>query len=175
MKLPGYVKLLLLAGLPRAARGQSPRAAGSGSAGAAPDSVSRPTSRFLWFQVDRPTKAALFSALLPGAGQIYNRKYWKLPLVYGSLGLAVGVEIHYQRRLREYIRAYDARTDNDPSTMDTGPRSSREQTKENVKAGGRSTATRVTYGSATPVWPTGCRSWMPWWMLICRTSTLVTT
>jgi len=31
-----------------------------------------------------PTKAVLFSAIFPGLGQIYNRKYWKLPLVYGG-------------------------------------------------------------------------------------------
>jgi len=31
-----------------------------------------------------PTRAILFSAIVPGLGQIYNRKYWKLPLVYGS-------------------------------------------------------------------------------------------
>jgi hypothetical protein len=31
-----------------------------------------------------PTRAIIYSAIVPGLGQIYNRKYWKLPLVYGS-------------------------------------------------------------------------------------------
>jgi len=31
-----------------------------------------------------PTRAVLYSAIFPGLGQIYNRKYWKLPLVYGG-------------------------------------------------------------------------------------------
>ncbi len=33
--------------------------------------------------------AALFSAILPGAGQAYNRKYWKMPLVYGALAISI--------------------------------------------------------------------------------------
>ena len=32
-----------------------------------------------------PKKAALYSAILPGAGQVYTKKYWKVPIIYGGL------------------------------------------------------------------------------------------
>lgn len=35
-----------------------------------------------------PSRAAFLSAMVPGLGQVYNKKYWKLPIVYGALGLA---------------------------------------------------------------------------------------
>ncbi|MBL7724771.1 MAG: hypothetical protein JNK27_11510 [Chitinophagaceae bacterium] len=38
-----------------------------------------------------PKKAALRSAILPGLGQIYNKKYWKLPIIYGALGTCTGI------------------------------------------------------------------------------------
>ncbi len=40
-----------------------------------------------------PSKAAFYSAILPGLGQIYNRRYWKLPLVYGAIGTGIYVYV----------------------------------------------------------------------------------
>ncbi|MBL0130785.1 MAG: hypothetical protein IPP43_06425 [Chitinophagaceae bacterium] len=38
-----------------------------------------------------PKVAAIRSAIFPGLGQIYNKKYWKLPIVYGALGTCAGI------------------------------------------------------------------------------------
>ncbi len=41
------------------------------------------------YDANRPARAAFYSAVLPGLGQIYNKKYWKVPIVYGAFGGSV--------------------------------------------------------------------------------------
>lgn len=53
-----------------------------------------------------PRTAVIFSLILPGAGQVYNKKYWKLPLVYGALGGIVYAASWNQGKYRIYKNAY---------------------------------------------------------------------
>lgn len=63
-----------------------------------------------------PTRAVWLSALFPGLGQVYNRRYWKLPIIVGGyLGLGYATSWNNQM-LTEYSRAYADLLDNDPST-----------------------------------------------------------
>lgn len=64
------------------------------------------------------TKRAMWLAIvLPGAGQIYNRKYWKLPIVYGGfVGCAYAMRWNNQM-YRDYSQAYLDLMDNDPNTQ----------------------------------------------------------
>lgn len=76
-----------------------------------------------------PTRAVWLSALFPGLGQIYNRRYWKLPIIVGGyLGLAYATDWN-NRMLRDYTRAYADLTDADPTTqsyMDFFPSTTKE-------------------------------------------------
>ena len=66
--------------------------------------------------VPDPNRAVWLSALCPGLGQVYNRRYWKLPLVIGGyLGLAYATSWN-NSMLTDYTRAYADITDNDPTT-----------------------------------------------------------
>lgn len=51
-------------------------------------------------------KAGFYSALFPGLGQIYNKKYWKLPIVYGAFGVSVGFIIFNQNKVNCYEDQY---------------------------------------------------------------------
>jgi hypothetical protein len=61
-------------------------------------------------------KATMYSAALPGFGQIYNRKYWKIPLVYAGFG-ALGYSLVFNiTNYNKFIKGYQDFTDNIPET-----------------------------------------------------------
>ncbi|RPD51570.1 DUF5683 domain-containing protein [Paracnuella aquatica] len=60
-------------------------------------------------KVHSPRKAAIRSAILPGWGQIYNGKYWKLPIVYGALGVSGYVFFTNIQTYRDLRFAYQAK------------------------------------------------------------------
>ena len=63
-----------------------------------------------------PSRAVWMSALFPGLGQVYNRRYWKLPIVVGAyLGLGYATSWN-NSMLDDYSRAYRDIMDNDPTT-----------------------------------------------------------
>ena len=55
-----------------------------------------------------PVKAGLYSAVLPGLGQYYNHKYWKIPVVWGAVGTGVGITLWNQKQYKRYRNAYVA-------------------------------------------------------------------
>lgn len=64
-----------------------------------------------------PVKASLYSAILPGLGQLYNKKYWKIPVVYAGFG-TLGYFISYnQSGFTKYRKAYIDYTDGLPETQ----------------------------------------------------------
>ena len=56
-----------------------------------------------------PAKAAFYSAVLPGLGQAYNKKYWKIPLVYGAMGTSLYYYSWNNRKYNQYRNAYKNR------------------------------------------------------------------
>lgn len=65
-----------------------------------------------------PKKAVILSAILPGTGQIYNKKYWKLPIVYGGLGAMVYFISFNTTEQKRFQKALELRLDDDPCTID---------------------------------------------------------
>ncbi|MGB2370566.1 MAG: DUF5683 domain-containing protein [Flavobacteriaceae bacterium] len=57
----------------------------------------------------RPTKAAFYSAVLPGLGQVYNKRYWKLPLIYGGIGASIYYYDLNNKNFKRYRNAYKRR------------------------------------------------------------------
>lgn len=67
---------------------------------------------------DKPSRAALFSAIIPGAGQFYNKRYWKIPIIYIG-GAAIGYFLlDYHKKYLLYRSSLAVLTDGDPATVD---------------------------------------------------------
>lgn len=65
-----------------------------------------------------PHKATIMSMVVPGLGQAYNKKYWKIPLVYAAIGVPLYVAMDQQEMFNEFKSAYLKRVDDDPNTVD---------------------------------------------------------
>ena len=63
-----------------------------------------------------PTKAVIYATIFPGLGQVYNRKYWKLPIVYGGfIGFSYAISWN-GRYYTDYSNGYKDIMDDDPAT-----------------------------------------------------------
>ena len=78
--------------------------------------IAKPESRLSHFQPD-PIRAMWLALVVPGGGQIYNRKYWKLPIIYGGfVGCAYALRWN-NMMYKDYSQAYMDLMDNDPNTQ----------------------------------------------------------
>lgn len=65
-----------------------------------------------------PSTAAFYSAILPGLGQAYNKKYWKIPIVYGVLGTSTGFYIYNNKQYNRYRDAFKSMRSGKPHEFD---------------------------------------------------------
>lgn len=118
-----------------------------------------------------PKRAMWLSALCPGLGQIYNRRYWKIPIVVGAfVGLGYGTAWN-NRMLGDYTKAYRDITDNDPNTrsyMNFFPKTVKESDLDKewltraLKTSEHTTAAIATFASSA------------WWLCISSISSTLT-
>ncbi|MGB0879437.1 MAG: DUF5683 domain-containing protein [Polaribacter sp.] len=69
-----------------------------------------------------PSKAAFYSAIFPGMGQVYNKKYWKTPVVWGALGTSIYFYLDNNKEFKRFRRAFKLRKAGfqDEFTLDDG-------------------------------------------------------
>jgi len=88
--------------------------------GQAVDSVqiAKEAKHTAWVERHNPRLASILSAAVPGAGQIYNRKYWKAPIAWAGIGTAIYFIDFNQTRFTTYRNALIAVLDGDSTTLD---------------------------------------------------------
>ena len=65
-----------------------------------------------------PHKASVYSAIIPGAGQVYNKKYWKVPIVYAALGSTAYFTYDNGQKYKQYRDAFLLRQDGETDEYD---------------------------------------------------------
>ena len=80
--------------------------------------------------IHSPKKAVIMSAILPGLGQVYNKKYWKVPIVYAALGTVAYVFVGNNKNYKMYRDAYAGRVDADTTNDLILPQFSTENLRE---------------------------------------------
>lgn len=68
------------------------------------DSIKKEVNKKIW--VPNPTKATWLALVIPGGGQIYNRKYWKLPIIYGGFAGCAYALTWNSKMYKDYSTAY---------------------------------------------------------------------
>ena len=76
------------------------------------DTVRRHVFKKGWFMSDSMgiSKVCWLSTFIPGYGQIYNKQYWKLPILYGAVGTGLALYIHENKTFKPLKREYEAYT-----------------------------------------------------------------
>lgn len=62
-----------------------------------------------YFNPLSPSKAAFYSAIFPGGGQIYNKKYWKAPIVWAAMGTSIYLYLDNNEEYNRYRTAFKMR------------------------------------------------------------------
>tara|TARA_B100001559_G_scaffold289192_1_gene267385 strand:+ start:539 stop:1063 length:525 start_codon:yes stop_codon:yes gene_type:complete len=65
------------------------------------------------------TKATLLSTACPGLGQAYNKKYWKIPIIYSSMGATIYYYTQNNKQYQHYKSEYQSEIDDDPNTINS--------------------------------------------------------
>ena len=82
---------------------------------------------------NNPKKASKLSAILPGLGQVYNKQYWKVPVIYGGYTV-IGHYIKFNNEMyNEFKKALTYEIDDDPLTINPFPNISRTSLERNLE------------------------------------------